>query len=305
MSTHYPRIQLKTSTTGTGPLFIEGVIPGYRAIGTVYNDNSTFHYRVEHLTANEWEEGTGTYDDPGRRIERTTVLASSNSDNEVNFSAGEKRIIIDGRVILPTYASDPDGTLEGEIVNIAGTIKVSDGSSLASVGGGSGPTVYTVTKTNADNTAAEIDIISITIPAGAWADGELIELHWAVEGLNSGGTTTMTTKLYYGSDSLTFVNGASVGSGGGYADYAMRLWRQDDAIRILGHNGTVLAAAPYPFHSTEVSQFRTDNTVVTKGGGDLTSISFATEKVLRITFQWGAADATRYYKIIGARAVKW
>jgi hypothetical protein len=82
------------STTGTGTFTVSGTAPsGYRTFSTVLSVADEFVGRIKHQTANEWEVGIGTYT-ATNEVTRSIVLASSNSDAVVSFSAGTKDIFI-------------------------------------------------------------------------------------------------------------------------------------------------------------------------------------------------------------------
>lgn len=79
-----------TTTTGTGTLTLAGTKSGYQQFAVVGNGNTTYYTIVD--AAGNWETGIGTYTSSGSTLARTTVLASSNSNNLVNFAAGTKEV---------------------------------------------------------------------------------------------------------------------------------------------------------------------------------------------------------------------
>lgn len=87
------RVRETTTTTGTGQLTLAGAVVGYRTLASQMSNNDTCYYAISHQTANEWECGLGTYNSTNK-MTRTTVHASSNSNNAVNFSAGTKDVFI-------------------------------------------------------------------------------------------------------------------------------------------------------------------------------------------------------------------
>lgn len=91
------RIADTSTTTGTGNIVVSGSPPlGYETFSSAVSVNDTCHYAVSHRTANEWEVGLGTYSSTNTLV-RTQVLASSNNDAAVSFSAGTK----DVRLVVP------------------------------------------------------------------------------------------------------------------------------------------------------------------------------------------------------------
>jgi hypothetical protein len=85
------RVQETTTTTGTGTLTLAGAVSGSQSFAAIGNANTTY-YAVVHTRLNEWEVGLGTYTSSGTTLARTTVIASSNSNAAVNFSAGTKKV---------------------------------------------------------------------------------------------------------------------------------------------------------------------------------------------------------------------
>lgn len=87
------RVKETSTTTGTGNLTLAGAVSGFRAF-SLFANNDTFYYCIQHQSANEWEVGLGTYVSATPALARTTVLASSNAGAAVNFSAGTKDVFI-------------------------------------------------------------------------------------------------------------------------------------------------------------------------------------------------------------------
>lgn len=84
-----------TTSTGTGNLTLANE-NGKRSFNTAFGTggSNVFDYFISHRTAAEWERGTGSLS-AATTLVRDTVLASSNSNNAVNFSAGTKDIAND------------------------------------------------------------------------------------------------------------------------------------------------------------------------------------------------------------------
>lgn len=89
----FDRVKDSTTTTGTGTITISGTAPtGYRAFASVMSTGDSFYYCIS-STGAEWEVGIGSLAS-STTISRDTVLASSNSNALVNFSAGTKDVFI-------------------------------------------------------------------------------------------------------------------------------------------------------------------------------------------------------------------
>ena len=86
------RVRETTTTTGTGSFSLDGAVTGFESFASGVGASNTTYYSVNDGT--NWEVGLGTLDGAGTTLARTTVLASSNSDSEVNFGAGTKNIFV-------------------------------------------------------------------------------------------------------------------------------------------------------------------------------------------------------------------
>tara|TARA_S200002703_G_scaffold62577_2_gene54360 strand:- start:3415 stop:5361 length:1947 start_codon:yes stop_codon:yes gene_type:complete len=86
------RVKETTTTTGTGAVSLGGAATNFVAFSSVLSDGDTTYYAIVDSNNSDFEVGLGTYASSGNTIARTTVLASSNSNNAVNLSAGTKAI---------------------------------------------------------------------------------------------------------------------------------------------------------------------------------------------------------------------
>ena len=88
------RVKDSTTTTGTGTITLSGTAAtGFQNFSVIGNGNTTY-YTIAGQGTSEWEVGIGTYATSGTTLARTTVLASSNSNAAVNFSAGTKDVFV-------------------------------------------------------------------------------------------------------------------------------------------------------------------------------------------------------------------
>ena len=83
------RVKETSTTTGTGTFDLDGAVTGFETFVAGIASTNTTYYCIAHQTANEWEVGLGTVTDATPdTLSRDTVLASSNSDGKVDFTAG-------------------------------------------------------------------------------------------------------------------------------------------------------------------------------------------------------------------------
>ncbi len=88
------RVKETTSLTGLNDATLTGNPTGFTTFSSACANGSTFDYTItEDGTAN-WETGTGTYVTSSNTVQRTTVIASSNSNNKVTFGSNLKYIFI-------------------------------------------------------------------------------------------------------------------------------------------------------------------------------------------------------------------
>jgi hypothetical protein len=96
MLVYADRVLETSTTTGAGALTLAAAVTGYQRFSGVCSVNDTVYYAIWGVDANgtptgEWESGLGTYSS-ANTLTRTTVLASSNSNAAVSFSAGTKHV---------------------------------------------------------------------------------------------------------------------------------------------------------------------------------------------------------------------
>jgi len=117
------RVKETTTSTGTGAISLGGAEPNFRTFSSVLSDADTTYYAIIDDSNLAFEVGLGTYASSGNTITRTTVLASSNSNNAVNFSAGTKDVFI-------TYPADKSVNRDA-----SGNVSVSGGVTATSFTG--------------------------------------------------------------------------------------------------------------------------------------------------------------------------
>jgi hypothetical protein len=89
------RVKETSTTTGTGTLDLSGAVSGFQTFVAGVGNGNTTYYAIVNRDEAEWETGLGTVTDASTdTLARTTVIASSNSDSAVDFSAGTKDVFV-------------------------------------------------------------------------------------------------------------------------------------------------------------------------------------------------------------------
>ena len=91
------RVKETTTTTGTGTFNLAGAVSGFETFTANLSNSDTTYYVCTDNT--DFEVGLGTFTSSGTTLSRDTILASSNSNNEVNWSSGTRSIFM-------TYPAD-------------------------------------------------------------------------------------------------------------------------------------------------------------------------------------------------------
>lgn len=102
------RVKETTSTTGTGPINLEGAYSGYQSFLSAVGSGSTTYYCIAHDQASDWEVGIGTVGNG--QLFREVVLASSNGGEFVAFSRGTKDVFVTYPAVKHV-ALDTDGNV--------------------------------------------------------------------------------------------------------------------------------------------------------------------------------------------------
>lgn len=90
------RIKETSTTTGTGNFTLAGAVAGFRAFSAAVGSGHTTYYVITNRdAASEYEVGYGTMSGSTTLV-RTSVIASSNANAAVNFSAGTKDVFVAG-----------------------------------------------------------------------------------------------------------------------------------------------------------------------------------------------------------------
>ena len=84
------RVKETTTTTGTGTYTLGGAVTGFETFTANLSNSDTTYYACTDNT--DFEVGIGTFTASGTTLARTTILASSNSNNAVSWGSGTRTI---------------------------------------------------------------------------------------------------------------------------------------------------------------------------------------------------------------------
>lgn len=194
------RVQETTATTGTGTYALAGAVAGYQAFSAACANNDTCYYTINDGT--QWEVGLGTWT-TGNNLARTTILASSNSNAAVSWSAGSKNITLDVPALLFQQMGYLVSFLEVAGGGGGGSNDTGSGQSIAGAGAGGG-------QITGSFFAQKGNTYTITIGAGGAYNA-------TAQGSNGGDTsiTGQTTAKGGGGGGKAESAGSAGGSGGG------------------------------------------------------------------------------------------
>lgn len=93
MAVVFDRVKESSASTGTGDFALGGAeTGGFRAFSEVFSVGDQTYYTIV-ADSGEYEVGIGDYS-AADTLSRTTVLSSSNSNNLVDFLAGDKTVFV-------------------------------------------------------------------------------------------------------------------------------------------------------------------------------------------------------------------
>ena len=195
------RVKETTTTTGTGTYTLAGAVSGFETFTANLSNSDTTYYVCTDNT--DFEVGLGTFTSSGTTLARTTILASSNSNNAVNWSSGTRTIFMTypaDKAVFKDASNNINGTFVGNITgNVTGNTSGTSGSTTGNAATATAlETARTINGTSFDGTgnitvtAAAGTLTGSTLNSGVTASS-LTSLGTLASNLNLGGQDIVTT----------------------------------------------------------------------------------------------------------------
>ena len=185
------RVKETTTTTGTGTYTLAGAVSGFETFTANLSNSDTTYYVCTDNT--DFEVGLGTFTSSGTTLARTTILASSNSNNEVDWSSGTRTIFMTypaDKAVFKDASNNINGTFVGNITgNVTGNTSGTSGSTTGNAATATAlETARTINGTSFDGTGN----ITVTAAAGTLT-GNTLNSGVTASSLTSVGTLSSVT----------------------------------------------------------------------------------------------------------------
>ena len=122
------RIKETTTTTGTGTYTLGGAVTGFETFTANLSNSDTTYYCC--TDNSDFEVGLGTFTSSGTTLARTTILASSNSNNAVNWSSGTRTIFCTIPAVKSVILDASGNATLGGNLTVSGTFTLGTGATL-------------------------------------------------------------------------------------------------------------------------------------------------------------------------------
>jgi hypothetical protein len=152
------RVQQTGTANTTVSFTLSGSVTGFQSFAVVGNTNTTYYSATD--PSGNWEVGIGTYSTTGPTLDRTTILASSNSGSAVTFSGAVN--------VFVTYPSERSVNLD-QSTNTAYAPQLASSNGLV-LNNMTVSASYSIPSGYSATSAGPISVssgISVTIPSGS------------------------------------------------------------------------------------------------------------------------------------------
>lgn len=200
------------------------------------------------------------------------------------------------------------------LVNSAGNaVEIATGDTIGIANGGTGATTkgdavanllgISVTTANCANTTTETALLSATIPANTWANGEEISLLGVFSHRQfSGGSVNLTFKVKVNGTAVTTLSAAAVSNqttvgatkGGAF------FMRVGNDVYFSGNGTFGKFTNTRTFYSASI----TTNSFTGSNGNIWSGVDFTSDITLAITAQWSSANANTYFNTLVGKCEK-
>jgi len=180
------RVKETTTTTGTGTINLAGAASGFQSFVSGVGDGNTTYYVIEDANGTAWEVGIGTITDASPdTLARTTVLASTNSNSQINLSSGT-------HTVFGTYPAGKAVYLDasGNLSHTVALTTDTSGNYVATITGGTGITSTGATSgegiahsLSVDASQTQITAVG-TIATGTWQGTAIAQAYIANDAIN-------------------------------------------------------------------------------------------------------------------------
>jgi len=120
------RVQEAATANTTVSFTLNGAVAGFQTFAVVGDTNTTYYSATD--SSSNWEVGLGTYATSGPTLTRTTIYASSNSNNAVTFSGAVnvfvtypsgRSVNLDSSGNVSALGTVASGTWQGSTIGVA------------------------------------------------------------------------------------------------------------------------------------------------------------------------------------------
>jgi hypothetical protein len=182
------RIKETSSTTGTGTYTLAGAVTGFETFTANLSNSDTTYYCCTDNT--DFEVGLGTFTTSGTTLARTTILASSNSNNAVSWTSGTRTLFCTLPAAKTVFLDASGNTTIGGVVTIgsqlimpdvtSAKILVADGTSYQEVAVSGDVTIANTGAVTIGSGVVETSMIAAdAITAGLIGDNVINSEHYA------------------------------------------------------------------------------------------------------------------------------
>ena len=188
------RIKETSNTTGTGTYTLAGAVTGFETFTANLSNSDTTYYCCTDNT--DFEVGLGTFTSSGTTLARTTILASSNSNNAVSWTSGTRTLFCTLPAAKTVFLDASGNTTIGGVVTIgsqlimpdvtSAKILVADGTSYQEVAVSGDVTIANTGAVTIGSGVVETGMIAAdAITAGLIGDNVINSEHYAAGSIDN------------------------------------------------------------------------------------------------------------------------